>query len=73
MIEVDPEFYRKVVALNQITESKLVITVNGDNLRFYLADKVVGDMNAGLFFKLEPTEILKTLGVSNDHRKGWLT
>lgn len=73
MIQSDPEFYRKVVALNQITTAKLKITVIGDSLRFYLGAKHVGDMNAGLFFKLEPSEILKNLGVSNDHRKGWLT
>ena len=26
-------------------------------------------MNSGLFFKLTPNEILKTIGVSNDHKK----
>jgi len=73
MIQNDPEFYRKVVALNQVTAHKLKITVTGDSLRFYLGDKHVGDMNAGLFFKLEPMEILKNLGVSNEHRKSWLS
>ena len=72
MIQNDPEFYRKIVALNQVTTHKLKITVTGDSLRFYLGDQHVGDMNAGLFFKLEPVEILKTLGVSHDHRKQWL-
>ena len=72
MIQTDPEFYRKVVALNQITTRKLKITVSGDNVRFYLSDKHVGDMNSGLFFKLTPSEILKTIGVSNEHRKGYL-
>tara|TARA_A100001391_G_C5017686_1_gene264964 strand:- start:682 stop:903 length:222 start_codon:yes stop_codon:yes gene_type:complete len=73
MIQSDPEFYRKIVALNQVTAHKLKITVTGDSLRFYLGDKHVGDMNAGLFFKLEPMEILKNLGVSNEHRKSWLS
>lgn len=73
MIQTDPEFYRKVVALNQITTRKLKITVSGDNVRFYLSDKHVGDMNSGLFFKLTPSEILKTIGVSNEHRKSWLS
>jgi|TARA_R100000482_G_C4997989_1_gene90269 hypothetical protein len=73
MIQTDPEFYRKVVALNQITTRKLKITVSGDSVRFYISDKHVGDMNSGLFFKLTPSEILKTIGVSNEHRKSWLT
>ena len=73
MIQTDPEFYRKVVALNQITAKKLKITVSGNNVRFYISDKFAGDMNSGLFFKLTPTEILKTIGVSNDHKKGWLS
>ena len=72
MIQTDPEFYRKVVALNQITTDKLKITVNGNSVRFYISDKFAGDMNSGLFFKLTPSEILKTIGVSNDHKKGWL-
>ena len=72
MIQTDPEFYRKVVALNQITTHKLKITVSGDSVRFYISDKYVGDMNSGLFFKLTPSEILKTIGVSNEHRKGYL-
>jgi len=72
MIQTDPEFYRKVVALNQITTKKLKITVSGNSVRFYIGDKFAGDMNSGLFFKLTPTEILKTIGVSNDHKKGWL-
>ena len=72
MIGQDPAFYRKVVALNQITTNKLKIVVSGDNVTFYLGEKRVGDMNTGLFFKLTPTEILKTIGVSNEHRKGWL-
>ena len=72
MIQNDPEFYRKVVALNQITTRKLKITVSGDSVRFYVSDKHVGDMNSGLFFKLTPNEILKTIGVSNDHKKSWL-
>ena len=72
MIQTDPEFYRKVVALNQITTRKLKITVSGDSVRFYVSDKHVGDMNSGLFFKLTPNEILKTIGVSNDHKKSWL-
>lgn len=49
MIQTDPEFYRKVVALNQITTNKLKITVSGDSVRFYISDKFAGDMNAGLF------------------------
>ena len=73
MIQTDPEFYRKVVALNQITTRKLKITVSGDSIRFYLSDKYAGDMNAGLFFKLTPSEILKTIGVSDDHKKSWLS
>ena len=73
MIQTDPEFYRKVVALNQITTRKLKITVSGDSVRFYVSDKHVGDMNSGLFFKLTPNEILKTIGVSNDHKKSWLS
>ena len=73
MIQTDPEFYRKVVALNQITTRKLKITVSGDSVRFYVSDKHVGDMNSGLFFKLAPNEILKTIGVSNDHKKSWLS
>ena len=72
MIQTDPEFYRKVVALNQITTKKLKITVSGNSVRIYISDKFAGDMNSGLFFKLTPTEILKTIGVSNDHKKGWL-
>jgi len=72
VIQTDPEFYRKVVALNQITTDKLKITVNGNSVRFYISDKFAGDMNSGLFFKLTPSEILKTIGVSNDHKKGWL-
>jgi len=72
MIQTDPEFYRKVVALNQITTRKLKITVSGDSVRFYVSDKHVGDMNSGLFFKLTPNEILKTIGVSDDHKKNWL-
>jgi hypothetical protein len=72
VIQTDPEFYRKVVALNQVTTNKLKITVSGDSVRFYLNEKRVGDMNAGLFFKLTPSEILKTIGVSDDHKKGWL-
>ncbi len=72
MIQSDPEFYRKVVALNQITTHKLKITVSGDNLRFYISDKHAGDMNSGLFFKLTPSEILKTIGVSNEHKKNYL-
>ena len=72
MIQTGPEFYRKVVALNQITTRKLKITVSGDSVRFYISDKHVGDMNSGLFFKLTPSEILKTIGVSNEHRKGYL-
>jgi hypothetical protein len=73
MIEQDPEFYRKVVAMNQTTKLKLKITVSGDTLSFYLADKHIGDMNSGIFFRLEPQEIWKTLGVSNDHKKSWLS
>jgi hypothetical protein len=72
MIQQDPEFYRKVVALNQITANKLKIVVSGDNLTFYLGEKRAGDMNTGLFFKLTPTEILKTIGVSNEHKKNYL-
>jgi hypothetical protein len=72
MIQTDPEFYRKVVALNQMTKRKLKITVSGNSLRFYISDRQVGDMNSGLFFKLTPNEILKTLGVSDDHKKSWL-
>ena len=37
MIQTDPEFYRKVVALNQITTRKLKITVSGDSVRFYIS------------------------------------
>ena len=73
MIQTDPEFYRKGVALNQITTRKLKITVSGDSIRFYISDKHVGDMNSGLFFRLTPYEILKTIGVSNAHRKSWLS
>jgi hypothetical protein len=73
VIQTDPEFYRKVVALNQITTNKLKITVSGNSVRFYISDKFAGDMNSGLFFKLTPTEILKTIGVSDDHKKGWLS
>ena len=73
MIQTDPEFYRKVVASNQITTRKLKITVSGDSIRFYISDKHVGDMNSGLFFRLTPNEILKTIGVSNEHRKSWLS
>jgi|TARA_Y100000015_G_scaffold39877_1_gene44180 hypothetical protein len=72
VIGQDPEFYLKVVALNQITTNKLKVVVAGDNVTFYLGDERVGDMNSGLFFKLTPKEILKTIGVSNEHRKGWL-
>ena len=42
MIGQDPEFYRKVVALNQITTNKLKIVVAGDNVTFYLGDKAGG-------------------------------
>ena len=56
---------------NQLTTNKLKIVVAGDNVTFYLGDKRVGDMNTGLFFKLTPNEILKTIGVSNEH-EGWL-
>ena len=73
MIQTDPEFYRKVVALNQITTRKLKITVSGDSIKFYISDKHVGDMNSGLFFRLTPNEILKTIGVSNEHRNSWLS
>jgi hypothetical protein len=73
VIQTDPEFYRKVVALNQITTNKLKITVSGNSVRFYISDKFAGDMNSGLFFKLTPSEILKTIGVSDDHKKGWLS
>ena len=73
MIGQDPEFYLKVVAMNQLTTNKLKIVVAGDSVTFYLGDKRVGDMNTGLFFKLTPNEILKTIGVSNEHRKSWLS
>ena len=49
MIETDPEFYRKVVAMNQTSKQKLKITVSGDDVRFYLSDKHVGDITTGLF------------------------
>ena len=55
-----PRVLSQVVALNQITTNKLKIVVSGDNVTFYLGEKRVGDMNTGLFFKLTPTEILKT-------------
>ena len=37
MIQTDPEFYRKVVALNQITTRKLKITVMETALGFMSA------------------------------------
>lgn len=73
MIEQDPEFYRKVVALNQTSKHKLKLTVVGDNVRFFISDKHVGDINTGMFFRLTPQEIWKTLGVSSDHKKDWLS
>tara|TARA_Y100000004_G_C8860596_1_gene388887 strand:+ start:608 stop:829 length:222 start_codon:yes stop_codon:yes gene_type:complete len=73
VIETDPEFYRKVVALNQTSKHKLKLTVTGETVHFYLSDKHVGDMNTGLFFRLTPQEIWKTIGVSDDHKKGWLS
>ena len=73
VIETDPEFYRKVVAMNQTSKQKLKITVSGDVVRFYLSDKHVGDINTGLFFRLTPQEIWKTLGVSSDFKKDWLS
>ncbi len=39
MIGQDPEFYLKVVALNQITTNKLKVVVAGDNVTFYLGDE----------------------------------
>jgi len=73
VIEQDPEFYRKVVAMNQTSKHLLKITVSGDTVRFYLSDKHVGDMATGLFFRLTPQEIWQTLGVSSDHKKDWLS
>ena len=32
MIETDPEFYRKVVALNQTSKHKLKLTVTGETV-----------------------------------------
>jgi len=72
MIQQDPDFYLKVVALNQITANKLKVVVSGDNVTFYLGEKRAGDMSTGLFFKLTPTEILKAIGVSDEHKKSWL-
>ena len=73
MIETDPEFYRKVVALNQTSKNKLKLTVTGETIHFYLSDKHVGEMNTGLFFRLTPQEIWKTIGVSSDFKKDWLS
>ena len=72
VIQTDPEFYRKVVALMQTTKHKLRIVVTGDTVHFYVADKHIGDMNTAMFFKSEPNDIWKILGVSNANRKGYL-
>ena len=68
----DPEFYTKVVGMMQASTPTLHITVNGNRLSFYLADKHIGDMSTAEFYKMKPTEVWKALGVADVYQKGYL-
>jgi len=68
----DPEFYTKVVGMMQASTPKLHITVNGNRLSFYLADKHIGDMSTAEFYKMKPNEVWKALGVADVYKKGYL-
>ena len=68
----DPEFYTKVVGMMQASTTKLHITVNGNRMSFYLADKHIGDMTTAEFYKMKPTEVWKALGVADVYKKGYL-
>ena len=62
----------KVVGMMQASTPKLHITVNGNRLSFYLADKHIGDMSTAEFYKMKPTEVWKALGVADVYQKGYL-
>lgn len=68
----DPEFYTRVVGMMQASTPKLQITVNGNRLSFFLADKHIGDMSTAEFYKMKPNEVWKALGVSDVYKKGYL-
>lgn len=68
----DPEFYMKVVGMMQASTPKLQITVNGNRLAFYLADKYIGELTTAEFYKMKPNEVWKALGVSDVYKKGYL-
>ena len=68
----DPEFYTKVVGRMPASTPKLHITVNGNRLSFYLADKHIGDMSTADFYKMKPNEVWKALGVADVYQKGYL-
>lgn len=69
MLEKDPDFYRKIIGLNQTCKLKLTITISGPMLRFVLDGKDLGTMAAAQFYSMSVDDIWKTLGVSDGYLK----
>jgi len=69
MLEKDPDFYRKVIGMMQISKHMLKIEVRGDTMYFKLNGTDIGTMNTADFYKSTVKEIWQRLGVSYDNQK----
>jgi hypothetical protein len=69
MLEKDPDFYLKVLGMNQRSKRALKIAVTGQTVTLYLDGKCVGSMLAPEFYAMSANEIWSMIGVSNDNLK----
>jgi hypothetical protein len=69
MIEKDAEFYRKWLAVCQLsTAYPLQMTISGDKLYISCRGKLIAEIAAALFAKATPKEILKIIGVKENEQ-----
>lgn len=73
MLQSDPDFYTKVVGMMQSSKNQLRITINGNQMQFFLSGKSLGIMTTAEFYKMSVNEIWSLLGVSNEHKKYLIT
>ena len=73
VLQSDPDFYLKIVGMMQTSQNMLKIEVVGNTMYFKLNNKNAGVLTTAEFYKMSVNEIWNFLGVSNDHKKGYIS
>jgi len=69
MLEKDPEFYRKWIAITEYSSiNPLKATVVGNTITIRHHQQVMGQINTALFHRMSVFEIMKKMGIPRKER-----